>query len=149
MITERTAVLLNNEALAVGYMVRVATSTTPKSRWYSIGKMFNNQWHQSVGFTEADSVRAYLANIAETKKAASALGRIKTPKKAAASRENGKKGGRPTSPKYIVVNQYGIGGEQGSAMYKPRSTGKASRDACDRWCRKHDTATTGAIIEKE
>ena len=27
--------------------------------------------------------------------AASALGKIKTPKKAAASRENGKKGGRP------------------------------------------------------
>lgn len=34
-------------------------------------------------------------NMKEIKKAAAILGRIKTPKKAKSSRENGKKGGRP------------------------------------------------------
>jgi len=38
----------------------------------------------------------------QASKAAAALGRIKTPKKAAASRENGKKGGRPA--KYIAFD---------------------------------------------
>lgn len=42
-----------------------------------------------------DPVFQEAVNATKTQAAASALGSIKTPKKAAASRENGKKGGRP------------------------------------------------------
>lgn len=51
--------------------------------------------------------------------------------------------------RYIVINQYGIGGAQGEVAYRPRSTGKTSLEACDKWCRKNDTANTYAIIEEE
>ena len=51
--------------------------------------------------------------------------------------------------RYIVINQYGIGGNKGEVAYQPRSTGRESYDACDRWCRTHDTANTMAIVERE
>jgi len=51
--------------------------------------------------------------------------------------------------KYIVINQYGIGGEKGSVAYKPRSTGKQSYDDCDKWCKKNDTVNTMMIITED
>jgi hypothetical protein len=51
--------------------------------------------------------------------------------------------------RYVVINQYGIGGEKGEVAYKPRSTGRESYDACEKWCRRNDTANTFAIVERE
>ncbi len=57
--------------------------------------------------------------------------------------------GKEDNMRYIVINQYGIGGNKGEVAYQPRSTGRESYDACDRWCRTHDTANTMAIVERE
>jgi hypothetical protein len=48
--------------------------------------------------------------------------------------------------KYIVVNQYGIGGEKGEVAYRPRSTGKKSYDKCCAWVKKNDTVNTMMIV---
>jgi hypothetical protein len=51
--------------------------------------------------------------------------------------------------RYIVINQYGIGGEKGEVMYRPRCTGGESERRCERWVRRNDSAHTARIDSEE
>jgi len=51
-----------------------------------------------------------------------------------------------TKEKYIVVNQYGIGGDKGEIAYSPKSYGKKSHEACQEWCKRNDRVGTMMIV---
>lgn len=97
MITEKLEKTLNSEGKLVGYEVKIAHSDKPKRRWFSVGKTdsISGQWHQVTGFSDASGVRGFLSGVSSPSSAAAALGSIKSDKKTASSRENGKLGGRP------------------------------------------------------
>lgn len=61
--------------------------------WFFNTRREANRFMKSVNSGMRPDEAAYY--VAETSHAAAALGRIRTEKKAASSRENGKKGGRP------------------------------------------------------
>jgi hypothetical protein len=126
MITEKLEKTLNDEANLVGYEVRIASSDKPKRKWYSVGKTHSGQWHQVTGFSDASGVRGFLAGVSSPSSAAAALGSIKSDKKAASSRENGKLGGRPrtTKDEYEIQGNYGHGYE----MVTTEETWKAAKD---------------------
>jgi hypothetical protein len=56
--------------------------------------------------------------------------------------------------KYAVINQYGITLRAGrhddsGYAYIPRSEGKASYEACQRWIKRNDSANTCSIVEMD
>lgn len=55
--------------------------------------------------------------------------------------------------KYVIINQYGIGLKAGAKnskyIYTPKSEGTQSYIDCETWIRRHDSANTCAIVERE
>jgi len=60
MVSERTAKRLDALAKEKGIAVIVATSDSPKKRWYSVGNSHSGQWHQIAGFSDAAAVEVFI-----------------------------------------------------------------------------------------
>ena len=89
-------------------------------------------------------------NKNEISNAAAALGRIKSPAKAAASRENGKKGGRPrkyaVEPRGVMNTYYAISHKTGR-MIMSDGTSTDNEDYADPIEAANDEAATVIAVE--
>ncbi len=79
------------------------------------------------------------------------MGRVKSERKAASSRENGKKGGRPSLPKYLIIIADMRGGNVQRVtrhmVTTGRGAGKLQRSNSQIWMTRETAAALGANIE--